>query len=70
MNKKIKQPHVSLNFARGDGSYPTVLLECLGEKVPDTLTAIGPIELLASRKTAIFCSARTPGDAILRAHGG
>jgi hypothetical protein len=26
------------------------------------------VALLARRKTAIFCSARTPGDAILRAH--
>ena len=32
------------------------------------LQAIGPVALLAHRKTTLFCSARTPGDAILRAH--
>ncbi len=68
MNKKTKQPHVALRLARSDGDYPAVLLDRLEEKAPETLTAIGPIEYLAHRKTALFCSARTPGAAILRAH--
>ena len=29
---------------------------------------LGPVALLAARKTALFCSSQTPGDAILRAH--
>ena len=68
--KKIeKRPsYGTLRVSRSDGSYPTALLDRLGEKAPETLTAIGPIELLANRKTAIFCSARTPGEAIMRAH--
>jgi predicted Rossmann fold nucleotide-binding protein DprA/Smf involved in DNA uptake len=32
------------------------------------LQIVGPAELLAARKVALFCSARTPGGAILRAH--
>jgi predicted Rossmann fold nucleotide-binding protein DprA/Smf involved in DNA uptake len=63
-----KRSYGTLRLPRSDGSYPTILLERLREKGPETLTAIGPIELLANRKTALFCSARTPGEAILRAH--
>ncbi|TAK71441.1 MAG: hypothetical protein EPO19_04985 [Betaproteobacteria bacterium] len=45
-----------------------MLLARLGANVPGTLTAIGPVALLAHRRRALFCSARSPGDAILRAH--
>ncbi|MGH8555035.1 MAG: DUF2283 domain-containing protein [Gammaproteobacteria bacterium] len=44
------------------------LTDRLGVSAPAALQAIGPVALLAARKTALFCSARTPGDAILRAH--
>jgi predicted Rossmann fold nucleotide-binding protein DprA/Smf involved in DNA uptake len=65
--KKTKQPHVALRLARSHAAYPAILLHRLGEKAPETLTTIGPIEYLANPKTALFCSARTPGEAILRA---
>lgn len=68
MNKNKKQSHVAQLLARSHRAYPTILLDRLREKAPETLTAIGPVEYLAHRKTAIFCSARTPGEAILRAH--
>ncbi len=68
MNKNKKLSHVVLRLTRIDEAYPNVLLDRLGEKAPETLTTIGPVEHLANRKTAIFCSARTPGEAILRAH--
>ena len=51
-----------------DTAWPASLAERLGASAPPALQAIGPVALLAGRKTAIFCSARTPGDAILRAH--
>jgi len=66
-DKRIQSP-VAHCLARGDELYPGVLLARLGENAPAALTAIGPMALLANRKTALFCSARTPGDAILRAH--
>jgi hypothetical protein len=59
---------MSLRFSQGDPVYPAVLFDRLGERAPETLTAIGPVEYLAHRKTALFCSARTPGEAILKAH--
>jgi predicted Rossmann fold nucleotide-binding protein DprA/Smf involved in DNA uptake len=51
-----------------DAHWPTRLSERLGASAPRVLQAIGPVALLAVRRTALFCSARTPGDAILRAH--
>ncbi len=45
-----------------------MLLARLGADAPGTVTAIGSVALLARRRTALFCSAHTPGDAILRAH--
>lgn len=68
MGEKRKQSPAAHRLARGDELYPGVLLARLGENAPAALTAIGPEGLLANRKTALFCSARTPGDAILRAH--
>ncbi|MGH8657712.1 MAG: DNA-processing protein DprA [Gammaproteobacteria bacterium] len=53
----------------GDAHWPKSLTDRLGgESAPAALQAIGPVALLAAPKTALFCSASTPGDAILRAH--
>lgn len=51
-----------------DTRWPRSLTERLGTRAPPALHAIGPAALLAGRRTALFCSARTFGDAILRAH--
>jgi predicted Rossmann fold nucleotide-binding protein DprA/Smf involved in DNA uptake len=51
-----------------DSRYPARLRERLGTRAPDALTALGNLDLLALPKTALFCSARCPGDAILRAY--
>lgn len=56
------------HLAQGDGSYPATLLARLGLDAPVALVAVGPLAIIAHPKTALFCSARTPGDAILRAH--
>ena len=50
-----------------DARYPPRLRERLGTDTPPQLTALGNLDLLALPKTALFCSARCPGDAILRA---
>ncbi len=51
-----------------DAVWPKCLTERLGKDAPRALHAIGPVALLAARRTALFCSAHTPGDAILRSH--
>ena len=52
----------------GDVRYPARLRERLGANAPVQLSALGNFDLLAQPKTALFCSARCPGDAILRAY--
>jgi len=54
--------------ARTDPDWPTQLTRRLGSAAPATLNALGNVGLLRNRKVALFCSAHTPGDAILRAH--
>ena len=51
----------------GDPAYPPSLLARLGPDAPATLVALGHLATLSHRLTALFCSAQTPGDAILRA---
>ena len=51
-----------------DARYPARLRERLGGDAPAQLTALGNLDLLALPKAALFCSARCPGSAILRAY--
>lgn len=51
-----------------DDRYPLTLAHRLGPDAPAQLSILGNSELLAQPRTALFCSARTPGIAILRAH--
>src|ERR1700693_2140172 len=51
-----------------DSEYPARLRERLGERAPRTLNALGDLASLSQPKTALFCSVRCPGDAILRAY--
>jgi predicted Rossmann fold nucleotide-binding protein DprA/Smf involved in DNA uptake len=48
--------------------YPARLRERLGEHAPKILIALGAVASLSQPKTALFCSVRCPGDAILRAY--
>lgn len=48
--------------------WPAMLTQRLGDDAPAALVGRGPRELLGSRRIALFCSARTPGDVILRTH--
>ena len=68
MVEKRNQPPVAQHIDRGASNYPAILLSRLGENAPNKMTALGNAELLGTHRTALFCSARTPGDAILRAH--
>ena len=48
--------------------YPVRLRQRLGVDAPAQLSALGNLDLLELPKTALFCSARCPGDAILRTY--
>lgn len=51
-----------------DAAWPVCLTERLGTAAPTMLQTSGPETLLANRMTALFCSASTPGSAILGAY--
>lgn len=51
-----------------DARYPARLRERLADSVPSKLAALGNLDFLALPKTALFYSARCPGNAILAAH--
>ncbi|MBM4164638.1 MAG: DNA-binding protein [Lentisphaerae bacterium] len=55
-------------ISKGDSAYPSFLSARLGLSAPSSLTALGNLDLLALPKTALFCSARCPGSAILAAY--
>jgi len=48
-----------------DARYPVRLRERLGEIADSQLTVLGNLDLLTLPKTALFCSVRCPGNAIL-----
>jgi predicted Rossmann fold nucleotide-binding protein DprA/Smf involved in DNA uptake len=58
----------SATLKSSDVDWPQFLIERLGDSTPATLHGVGPVALLSARKTALFCSAQTPGHAILLAH--
>lgn len=68
MGKGRTEPPVAQRIGRDAREYPAILLSRLGDNAPSELTVFGNLEILQTRRTALFCSARTPGDAILRAH--
>jgi predicted Rossmann fold nucleotide-binding protein DprA/Smf involved in DNA uptake len=59
---------MSATIVNSDTRYPPRLNERLGAETPARLTMQGQVDLLALPKTALFCSARCPGSAILRAY--
>ena len=68
MGERVYQAVSAQRIARDAADYPSVLRSRLGENAPVELTVLGDPGLLRLRRTALFCSARTPGDAILRTH--
>jgi predicted Rossmann fold nucleotide-binding protein DprA/Smf involved in DNA uptake len=55
-------------IAKDAAAYPAMLRSRLGENAPAELTVLGDASLLRASRTALFFSACTPGDAILRTH--
>lgn len=49
----------------GDSTYPARLVDRLGSAAPPALTALGSLNLIGCPKTALFCSARSPGKVVL-----
>ena len=58
----------ALTLSPDDARYPPQLRERMGDDAPAQLSALGNLDLLALPKTALFCSVRCPGSAILTAY--
>jgi predicted Rossmann fold nucleotide-binding protein DprA/Smf involved in DNA uptake len=56
------------SIAIKDARYPSQLRERLQRIAPTHVTALGNLDLLNLPKTALFCSVRCPGNAILAAY--
>ncbi|MFZ5986313.1 MAG: DNA-processing protein DprA [Bacillota bacterium] len=48
--------------------YPSIIVKRLGNNAPERLSFIGNLSILSLPKTALFCSADTPGSVILPAY--
>lgn len=53
---------------RGDLGYPAALPKYLRGRVPQTLTAVGNLDILRQKKLALFCSVKCPGNLILQTY--
>jgi len=53
-------------FNRASPKYPALVSKRLGTRVPEHVALVGNSAILALPLTALFCSARCPGRAILR----
>lgn len=58
---------VPVRLAPGQPHWPGTFSDRLVGTAPAALHALGDLQLLAWPKTALFCSARCPGEAVLRA---
>ena len=51
---------------QNDLSYPAALRSYLGKDIPDSVSALGNLDILNQSKLAIFCSAECPAELILQ----
>lgn len=54
---------------KNDARYPPALGHYLGYSAPEEITALGNLEILNNKKTALFCSSQCPGDLIIKTSG-
>jgi len=58
----------TINLKKNDPNYPSALQQYLGKDAPDTITAIGNLDILRHNSTAFFCSTKCPGDLIVKTY--
>lgn len=57
-----------IRFSQDETGYPTVLNKYLGHSVPQSITALGNVEILRQKMLALFCSVKCPGKLILQTY--
>jgi len=63
----MAETHRIQKVRRGNSYYPAVLSIRLEGNAPESLFAIGNLEILKNHKLALFCSSKCPGEKILKA---
>jgi len=58
----------TISLTKNDPNYPLALKQHLGKDAPDTITAIGNLDILRHNSTAFFCSTKCPGDLIVKTY--
>ncbi|MEW6375790.1 MAG: DNA-processing protein DprA [Thermodesulfobacteriota bacterium] len=56
------------HLKQSDSGYPTTLQRYFGDRGLGFIEALGNLELLKGKKLAFFCSVKSPGNLILKAH--
>ncbi|MBW2742597.1 MAG: DNA-processing protein DprA [Deltaproteobacteria bacterium] len=56
------------NLKKDDPNYPSALQQHLGKDALDTITTIGNLDILSHNSTSLFCSAKCPGDLIVKTY--
>ncbi len=58
----------TINLEKSNPNYPLALKKHLGKDAPNAITAIGNLDILRHKSTALFCSTKCPGDLILKTY--
>ncbi len=53
-------------ISKNDARYPPALGHYLGNSAPGEVAALGNLEILNNKKTALFCSSKCPCDLIIK----
>ena len=64
MTNKFNLVYIGCN----DSGYLFSLKKYLKESAPQSITALGNSDILGNRSIALFCSAKCPGDLILKTY--
>ena len=58
----------TISLKKNDPNYLSALKQHLGKDAPDTITAIGNLDILRHNSTSFFCSTKCPGDLIVKTY--
>jgi len=53
---------------QGNSGYPSALQEYLGNHAPESIAALGNLDILRRKTLALFCSVKCPGNLILQTY--
>jgi len=68
LSSPIRQRHELFHILPDSPSYPKEARLFLADRAPGAIAALGNLEVLQTKKLALFCSVRCPGKLILATH--